>query len=352
MKGNTSRFIILIAATLVLFAGSAAAQRTRERSAGTVCEPGTGLNGLYRIDFENSDQLYSVIEGASSNLPFADQQQFFMDLAIRLTPPDLLAIECRAGRVALASSRAAKVEFNADGVARSARQTGGAVTRSRISLDRSGLTFTSSGGNDDLNFNFTPIDGGRRLRVTRRIAARELIEPVVIRTIYQKIADVARWDIFEDEQVADRDEPSARRPEATPPTRPPAARARSNQAEILRSALASWIEATNRRDIDRQLSFYMPRLKAFYLTRNASLASVRSEKRRAFAAARSIDIRAAEPEIVFQNGGQEAVMRFRKKYQIQNPKANRSGEVVQELRWQRTGDGWKIFSERDIKVIR
>jgi len=45
-------------------------------------------------------------------------------------------------------------------------------------------------------------------------------------------------------------------------------------------------------------------------------------------------------------------MRFRKVYDIQNRSNSRRGEVIQELRWQQTSRGWKIFSERDIKVIR
>jgi hypothetical protein len=285
-------------------------------------------------------------------VPFAEQQQFFIDLAVRLTPPDLLAIECRASRVSLASSRAPRVEFTADGIARNVRQ-GGNITRSRISLDRNGLTFTSSGGNDDLNFNFTPLDGGRQLRVTRRISARELIEPVIIRTIYNKIDDVARWDLFDAAQAAGQTR-AQNTPEVAPDrtARPRPVPARNNEAENLRGALTRLIEATNRGNIERQMDFYMPLLKAYYLARNAPLNLVRAEKKRTFAAARLIDIRAAEPEIIFQNGGREAIMRFRKKYQIQKAAGSRSGEVVQELRWQQSNGGWRIFSERDIKVIR
>jgi hypothetical protein len=44
-------------------------------------------------------------------------------------------------------------------------------------------------------------------------------------------------------------------------------------------------------------------------------------------------------------------MRFRKKYRVEDKSRIRRGEVVQELRWQRTTGGWRIFSERDIKVI-
>ena len=45
-------------------------------------------------------------------------------------------------------------------------------------------------------------------------------------------------------------------------------------------------------------------------------------------------------------------MRFRKRYVISGPRIDRRGEVVQELRWIETVDGWKIDSERDMQVVR
>jgi ketosteroid isomerase-like protein len=189
------------------------------------------------------------------------------------------------------------------------------------------------------------------LRVTRRISSQELIEPVIIRTVYNKIADVVSWNNYGggqvDSQVAKRDN------ENTSPVVP---RARSTvresgEANTVRKALNQWIDATNARDIDKQISFYMPELKAFYLSRNASRNSIRTEKTRTFAGAKSIDIRAEEPEIIFQDGGRTAIMRFRKKYRVENGSRIRRGEVVQELRWQQTNRGWRIFSERDIRVI-
>jgi hypothetical protein len=65
-----------------------------------------------------------------------------------------------------------------------------------------------------------------------------------------------------------------------------------------------------------------------------------------------IDVRAEEPEILFRDAGATAIMRFRKRYVIEGASQNRRGEVVQELRWQRTVEGWKISSERDVRVIR
>lgn len=350
------RTITILFFLAACFCASVDAQATRARAAQTdVCGAVAGLAGVYRIDTAASDKLYSVIEEASSNVPYGEQQQFFMDLATRLTPPDLLAFECRGKQITLGSSRAPRVNFQADGVMRNARAADGKIVRSRISVERNSLVFNSSGGGDTLSFSFTPIDNGERLRVTRRLAAKELVEPVVIQTVYNRVSTVARWDIYgaseADKQIArqeNRNNPAP--PVATPRPRSTTRIVRDDEAVSVREALDQWIAATNQRRVERQMSFYMPQLQAFYLARNASLNIVRAEKVK-LAAATSVDIRAAEPEIVFQDNGRTAIMRFRKKYRVADKSKTRSGEVVQELRWRRTQNGWRIFSERDIKVI-
>lgn len=335
---------------LVFLCGTVTGQKTIERTTANVCSPATGLNGVYRIDVEQSDKLYSVIEGATTKVPYGEQQQFFMDLAVRLTPPDLLAVECSGSRVFLGSSRAPRIAFQADGVTRNARAADGRVVRSRIALERDSLVFSSGGGNDNLSFTFTPFENGERLRVTRRISAKELIEPVIIQTVYNKIDRVARWDIYGEPLIARQSANSKNQTVAAVPAAK-SAPVDSGDAGVIRNALYQWIDATNARNIDKQMSFYMPELKAFYLARNASRNAVRLEKNRVFASAKSIDIRAEEPEIIFQDGGRSAVMRFRKKYRVGNKSGIRRGEVVQELRWRQTNEGWKIFSERDIRVL-
>ena len=120
----------------------------------------------------------------------------------------------------------------------------------------------------------------------------------------------------------------------------------------LQSALEEWIAATNARDIKRQMDFYNPTVKAFYLTRNVSRDAVRAEKARVFGQAELINVRAGTPEITFSPDGQTAIMRFRKRYAIEGRGQERRGEVIQELRWRRTDQGWRIISERDLKVIR
>jgi hypothetical protein len=168
------------------------------------------------------------------------------------------------------------------------------------------------------------------------------------------VSDTVDWNTYGGETTAKRQlrEEDTRRPRPLSPGPRTSTVNGNSDASRLRRDLNDWIAATNGRDIERQMTFYMPALQAFYLTRNTSRSSVRAEKLRAFSTARSIDIRAEEPEIIFQDGGRTAVMRFRKEYRIVDRVRTRSGEVVQELRWQRTPDGWRIYSERDVRVIR
>ena len=350
---------VLLAAAVLC--GWPAAAGARQR-AGDGAE--ARLTGVYRINIAESDKLYTVVEEASADLPFGRQQRFFIDLAVRLTPPDLLAIERRGRRVTIGSSRSPRVTLVADGVGRTERGDDGSAVYARTALEGERLVFTSRGRAED-NFTviFAPADGGQRLRVTRRISAEGLSEPVVIQTVYDKISDVARWDIYGEPLLArgGRDEtdsapragaPPARAGATAAPVSPDAAAGMRGAADVLAGALAEWIEATNRRDLARQMDFYVPRLEAFYLQRNVTRDFVRTEKRRTFDAASLVDIRAASPEIIFRDGGRTAVMRFRKQYRIDAGRRSRRGEVVQELRWRRTPAGWKITSERDIRVIR
>lgn len=156
-----------------------------------------------------------------------------------------------------------------------------------------------------------------------------------------------------------------RRRRRPPPTRrvalpPPAttwheadrATSRRPPERELHSALEQWNSATSRRDFDAQMAFYPPRVSAFYLARDVPRIAIEAEKRRVFEHADVIDIHTGEPDIAVDPMTRTARMRFRKRYVISGPRIDRRGEVVQELRWIETVDGWKIDSERDMQVVR
>jgi ketosteroid isomerase-like protein len=160
-------------------------------------------------------------------------------------------------------------------------------------------------------------------------------------TVTQPVEPAARPDAETEARV----EPAADAREE------PAAATDAGTEQELRAALGEWLAATNSRDVGRQMSYYAPRVEAFYLSRNAPREAVRAEKARLFAQADSVNIEAASPEIRMSRDGRTAVMRFRKRYQITGGAASRSGEVLQELRWRRTEGGWRIVSERDLRVL-
>lgn len=121
----------------------------------------------------------------------------------------------------------------------------------------------------------------------------------------------------------------------------------------LRRALEGWVAANNARDIEKHISFYGSKLYSYYRARNVSREFVRADKGRMFQRADLVDVRAGAPEIVLDRDNRTAMMRFRKQYLVRSGRLERSGEVLQELRWQRTPeDGWEIISERDTRVFR
>ena len=120
----------------------------------------------------------------------------------------------------------------------------------------------------------------------------------------------------------------------------------------LRAALTAWVAATNARNLNKLMSFYHSRVAAFYRARNVSDEFVRAEKQRLLRRADSLEVSVAAPEITIGPDEETAVMRFRKEYSETVKGRERGGVVVQQLGWQRTPEGWKIVSERDVRVIR
>ncbi|MEO8190316.1 MAG: hypothetical protein ABI682_08220 [Acidobacteriota bacterium] len=118
----------------------------------------------------------------------------------------------------------------------------------------------------------------------------------------------------------------------------------------LRDALDAWVDSTNARDLSGHMRFYLPRVNTFYLTRNVSRDFIRQEKARLFHRG-PVSVAAGEPEIDPSPDGRTATVRFRKRYAVSGARGEKRGEVLQEMKWVRTPDGWRIASERDAKVL-
>ncbi|HYY41186.1 MAG TPA: hypothetical protein VE775_00555, partial [Pyrinomonadaceae bacterium] len=147
-------------------------------------------------------------------------------------------------------------------------------------------------------------------------------------------------------------------PAATPqnaPADPPQVNPKLAEADraSLRTALDDWLAATNARDLERLMSFYMPAVEGYYRDRNASSAAVRADKAQMLGQPGTVTVRrAGEPQISLSADGRSATMLFHKPFVLGANEQQRSGEVLQELKWQKTAQGWRISGERDIQVIR
>lgn len=137
----------------------------------------------------------------------------------------------------------------------------------------------------------------------------------------------------------------------------PACAAEASAAQVAKArrdlvlASRAWLEATLQGDFSSQAEFYPERMEAFYLWRNVPKSAVMAEKRKVFSQARTINIDVESPQILLSANALAARMYFRKAYVIEG-RVSREGEVLQELRWAKDNEGWKIVSERDLRVIR
>jgi len=155
------------------------------------------LTGTYRVDRSRSEDVRTAAERAARNLPYNERSRMLDIVSRRLDPPEEMAIDVRGRTVTMASTRASQVSFDADGRERVETAPNGGTIRTRAWLSSNQLTIDTTGtrGNE-FHVVFQPADYGRTLDVTRRIFLTELNQSVEVRSTYQKVADVARFDIY------------------------------------------------------------------------------------------------------------------------------------------------------------
>jgi SnoaL-like domain len=120
----------------------------------------------------------------------------------------------------------------------------------------------------------------------------------------------------------------------------------------LRGALDGWVAATNARDLERLMQFYSKEVDSYYRSRNVSQDFVRADRVRLFKRAEAIEVSVDAPEITMSSDNRTATMKFRKGYVMKVQGRERRGDVVQQLQWRLTDEGWRIVGERDIRVLR
>jgi hypothetical protein len=156
------------------------------------------LTGTFRLNTSRGDDARQAVDAATRNLSLAERQRVYDSLLRRLDPPQELAIDRRGTSVTIASTRAPQINFTADGREQVETTPSGRSLRVRASFQGDALTITRTGERtNDFTVTFDPVENGRSLLVTRTLYTDRLTQPVVVRTYYDRTADVAQLNIYD-----------------------------------------------------------------------------------------------------------------------------------------------------------
>ena len=154
-------------------------------------------SGTYQLDPARSDDPRRVADQATRGLDPAQRQRVQQNLISRLEAPQSISLD-RSGRsVSIASSVAPRGTFDIDGIARTETAPNGNPVTVRASFYGDQLMVTTTGyrGND-FTVTFEPIEAGRTLRVTRRLDAAGIGQPVEAHSFYRRVAEQADWNLY------------------------------------------------------------------------------------------------------------------------------------------------------------
>jgi len=159
----------------------------------------SALTGTFKLNASKSENTDQIIAG--TNVDGANRQ----DLQKKLETPDQIALDVRGNQVTFAASGTSPITFVADGSEKTETDSSGKTARMKATLRGQDLTIASLGGETDYTIIFSPVDGGRSLKVTRRITTDYLSETVFADSFYERTADVAGLGIEPSNVAANTD---------------------------------------------------------------------------------------------------------------------------------------------------
>ena len=156
------------------------------------------LTGTFRLNASQGDDARRAVDAATRNLSLSERQRVYDALLRRLDPPQMLAIDRRGNAVTIASTRAPQINFVADGREQVETTPGGRQVRVRADISGDTLTITRTGERaNDFTVTFDPTDNGRQLLVTRTLYSDRVNQPVIVKTYYDRVSDVAQLNVYD-----------------------------------------------------------------------------------------------------------------------------------------------------------
>jgi len=157
------------------------------------------LTGTFRLDSSRSDNPRDKAWRATQNLRTDERQEIADQILARLESPEMLMIERSNTTMTIASSLAPKSTFEADGRERQEQLPNGRSTKVTATLRGEQLVVSSNGYKEnDFNVTFDATENDNSLRVRRQIYSDRLTQPVVVDSVYNRTADVAQWNVYND----------------------------------------------------------------------------------------------------------------------------------------------------------
>ena len=159
-------------------------KRDPQRTVSTPSYNRGGLSGTYTLDTTRSENIADIV--SASGVESGNRQ----DLESKLEAPEQITLDVRGNQVTLSTSKASPVTVVADGTEKVERGSGRTV-RLKATLRGDELVVSSLGGETDYTVTFASMDGGRTLKVTRRITTDYLNETIFAESFYNRSDNVA-----------------------------------------------------------------------------------------------------------------------------------------------------------------
>ena len=157
------------------------------------------LTGTFRLDSSRSDNPRDKAQRATQNVRPFERQEVADQILARLESPEILMIERRGTTMTIASSLAPQSTFEANGRERQEQLPNGRSTKVTATLRGEQLVVSSNGYKEnDFNVTFDATENDNSLRVRRQIYSDRLTQPVVVDSVYNRTADVAEWNVYND----------------------------------------------------------------------------------------------------------------------------------------------------------
>ena len=194
VRVRTSRAALIASAVAAcLVAGDA----VNQASAQGFGRARSNLTGTYQLNTSQSDNPSTLADQVTRSLPGRDRPRLRNQVLQRLDAPEEFAIDRRGQTITMASTNADRVTFEADGQAQVEQAANGRSIRTVANLVGDRLEINSTGDRAlDYQITVEPFNNGRNLRVTRSVSHAGLSQPVVSRSVYDRVSIDARLDMY------------------------------------------------------------------------------------------------------------------------------------------------------------